>query len=588
MALEYITLGVYFALLLLLGGLFAKMNTNLSDFVRGGGKGTWWILGSSILMSGISAFTFTGNGSAAFEAGPTFLVIYLANVLGYFCGWLFLAAWYRQTRAYTGADVIRGRFGTLAEQFSAWLGVLLGPFSASVQLWALAVFVSSVFGFPLVLTVLVVGLIVVAYSVSGGTWAVMATDFVQGVVLMGITTILAGLAFVQIGGFSGFSAAVSQPEVAEIFRFVKAPGEFPGDRFTWQWCVVIFFMQFFGQINLGTAGRYLAAKDGREAARGALLAMVLMAVGTFIWFLPPMVARLLYAEEVMAMPVKEPSTAAYAYIARELLPNGLLGVMIAAMFSATMSSIDSGLTGQTSTIMRNIVPRARGWLQLPELSDSTNLRWCRIVSSIIGSLIITFALLLVTLGEVALFDAFLLVGSVIGVPLALPLIAGLLLRRLPSWGYFAIFFAAIIPSTYSLIWQASGGQTWTIQERSMWVLLFGAGGVLVSWLLRRTSSETFRKKEIEFFKKMKTPVDFAAETGEGNDSQQALLLGRIVCCMGVLLALFLLVPNSFTARMIILALVVFVSAIGVLLLRSARQNKRVTPPEQNQSRPKIS
>ena len=90
MILEYITLGVYFVLLLLLGGIFAKLNTNLSDFVRGGGKGTWWILGSSMLMSGISAFTFTANGSAAFEAGWSFLVIYAANVAGYFGGWLFL------------------------------------------------------------------------------------------------------------------------------------------------------------------------------------------------------------------------------------------------------------------------------------------------------------------------------------------------------------------------------------------------------------------------------------------------------------------------------------------------------------------
>lgn len=574
MILEYITLGVYFVLLLVLGGIFSRLNTNLSDFVRGGGKGTWWLLGSSMLMSGISAFTFTGNSSAAFEAGPTFLVIYAANVLGFFCGWLFLGRWYRQTRAFTSADVIRSRYGTAAEQFAAGVGVLLGPIAAAVQLWALGIFVSSVFGFPLAPTVLVVGLIVVAYSVSGGSWAVMATDFVQGVVLIGITTILAVLAFVKIGGFSGFALAASAPEVAESFQFIKPPGEFPGDRFTWQWCIVIFVMQFFSQINLNSAGRYLAAKDGREASRAALLAMILMAVGTFIWFLPPMVARMLYAEEILATPIKEPATAAYAFIARELLPNGLLGVMIAGMFSATMSSLDSGLTGQTSAIMRNIVPRIRGAFGLPELGDSQNLRWCRIISSIIGCVIIVFALLLVTLGEVALFDAFLLVGSIIGVPMTLPLISGLLLRRLPPWAYFFIMVSAMIPSAYSLLWQTVGGPSWTIQERSFWVIAFGVGATYVCWLLRGWAPDSFREREREFFQLMRKPVDFPAEIGESNDEQQAFLLGRIVFGAGLLMGLFLFVPNTVVGRLIILGLILFVAGVGFILLWTAKRLRK--------------
>ncbi len=573
MTLEYITLGIYFICLLFLGGLFAKFNSNLSDFVRGGGKGTWWIMGGSMLMAGISAFTFTGNGSAAYEAGPTFLVIYLANALGFLLGGLFLGRWYRQTRAYTGADVIRARFGTPAEQLSAYVGALLGPISSAIQLWALGIFVSSVFGFPLTTTVFVVGLIVVAYSVSGGSWAVMATDFVQAVVLMGITTILAVLSFVKIGGFHGFAEAVSAPEVAEAFKWIKAPGEFPGDRFTWQWCIIIFFMQLLNQINLGTAGRYLAAKDGREASRAAFFAMVMMLMGAVIWFLPAMVARFLYADLVMATPINEPATAAYSVIARELLPNGLLGVLIAGMFSATMSSIDSGLNGQTSTIMRNIVPRIRGKLQLPELNDQANLRWCRIVSTLIGGVIITFALMLVTLGQVALFDVFLLVGSVIGVPMTLPLISGLLLKRLPSWSYFFILIAGSIPSAFSLIWKATGGTPWTIQQRSMWVIAFGLAATFICWCFRGHSSESFREREAEFFIRMKTPVDFAKEIGEGNDSKQALLIGRIVLGMGLLMSLFLLVPNTFGDRLIILALVGFILLVGLLLLGSARKKK---------------
>ena len=78
----------------------------------------------------------------AFLAGPTVLIIYAANVCALLLCGLFLAAWFRQTRAYTTMDVIKSRFGPAVEQFSAYTGVLLTPLQAAIQLWALSVFAS--------------------------------------------------------------------------------------------------------------------------------------------------------------------------------------------------------------------------------------------------------------------------------------------------------------------------------------------------------------------------------------------------------------------------------------------------------------
>ena len=109
MTLEYLTLAVYLGVLLALGAYFKRFTVNLSDFVRGGGQGSWWLIGTSILMSAISAFTFTGNASAAFEGGPSLLIIYAANCAGFAFGGLFLGRWMRQTRAYTTPDVVKAR-----------------------------------------------------------------------------------------------------------------------------------------------------------------------------------------------------------------------------------------------------------------------------------------------------------------------------------------------------------------------------------------------------------------------------------------------------------------------------------------------
>lgn len=567
MTLEYITLGIYFAVLLLVGTLFAKFNKNLSDFVRGGARGKWWIVGTSITMAGISAFTFTGNGSAAFNAGPSLLVIYAANLAGYALGGFVLARWYRQTRALTGADVVRARFGTGPEQFYAYVGVILTPLTAALQLWALAVFVSSVFNLSLHLTIIVVGIIVIVYSVSGGVWAVMATDVVQGIVLYGITLIMAVLALNHIGGIGSFFEYFSRPEFQSLGAFFKEPGEFPNNQFTIQWALVVFIMQFMGQVQLASAGRYLTVKDGREASWAAWWAFALMALGSAVWFIPPIVGRFLYQEQIMALPMNDPATAAYAIVAINLLPNGLLGIMIAAMFAATMSSMDSGLNGQTGVIMNNLVGRIREAMKLGPIGDRLTVRLCRLISTALGVLIIILSLLLASQESIRLFDVSLLIAALIGMPMVLPLFFGIFIRRLPSWSYFVIALGAALPSFYAFLGEKLWGMpAWSIQERGSSVLGFGILGLIVCKSLVRLSSERHKERERRFFERMTTPVDFEAEVGGSTDRTQALLIGRVLVLMAVLLCLLFLLPNAWSGRFVILTFVLFIGLVGGLLL----------------------
>ncbi len=228
MKIEYITLAIYLGILLMLGVVFSRFNKNLSDFVRGGAQGTWWMVGTSMLMSGISAFTFTGNASAAFEAGPSLLVIYIANCLGYVVGGLFLGRWLRQTRAYTTADVVRVRYGVPVEQFAAFTEVFLGPVGAAIQLYALSLFASTVLGLPLLPVLVTIGVIVIFYSTTGGKWAVMAADFVQALVMFSITLLVFVLSLRAIGGLGPFFNYFSDPHFAQDFRFFNDAGRFPG------------------------------------------------------------------------------------------------------------------------------------------------------------------------------------------------------------------------------------------------------------------------------------------------------------------------------------------------------------------------
>ncbi|NKB71055.1 MAG: hypothetical protein GKR89_28630 [Candidatus Latescibacteria bacterium] len=565
MHIEYITLIVYLIMLLGLGAYFSRFNNNLSDFIRGGAQGTWWIVGMSIFVSGISAFTFTGNASAAYDAGPTLLVIYLANVLSFAISGLFLAKWFRQTRAHTLADIIRDRFGVAMEQFSIYVGVLLAPIAGSIQLWALAGFASTTFGFPLKTTIIAIGAIVVFYSTTGGKWAVMATDFVQGLIMMVITIVMAGLALNEIGGLGAFFSYFSDPRFADDFRFVKEPGQFPSDKFTWHWIIVIFAMQLYGQVSLSSAGRFLAAKDAKEAAKGSWLAMGLMAFGALVWFIPPMVSRFLYEAEISALDVDNPSNSSYAFIALKLLPDGLVGIMIAAMFAATMSSMDTALNGQAGVIVRNMIPRLRQKIGKPPLQPAAEMWLCRMLTVALGAVIICYSLLWATQKDIVLFDAYLAISSIIGIPLGFPMLAGLWLKKLWKWSYFVIITACLLPSAYAYYDGQVNDVAWSIQDRAMWIFIFGAISTAVCVLLSKLNDAEYREKERTFFKTMAKPVDFEREIGGGFDGRQLIVMGNASLILGLLLCLLVFVPNPLSGRLLAGGVGLTIVVIGALL-----------------------
>jgi Na+/proline symporter len=571
MSLEYLIVGIYLLVLIVTGVVFSRFSRTASDYVRAGAQGAWWLVGTSIIMAGISAFTFTGNGSAAYSAGPTFLVIYLANVIALAIGGCFLAGWFRQTRAHTMMDVVRARFGTAVEQFAVASNVLLQPLGASIQLWALAVFASTAFGFPLRETIVVTGLIVVFYATVGGKWAVLANDFVQGIILFPITILLAVLALQHIGGMSAFLGYFSDPRFARDYAWVKEPGQFPGDAFTAKWVVMIFVMQLYAQVSITQAGRFLAAKDGREARRAAWLAAVLMIVGTCVWFVPPMVARFLHADEINALAVGKPAESAYAFMAARLLPNGLMGVMIAAMFAATLSSMDAGLNEQAGIIVRNLIGRLRGALGRPALAAGREVLVCRTITVVLGAFVIAMSLILSGQEDFPLFEAYFVVATTVGIPLGFPLLSGLWIRRLPTWSYPAIFGSCLLPSLYALWDGHARGSPWTIQDRTVWIFAFGLGASILCALFARYSSPLHQERERQFFDTMRRPVDFAGEVGESRDHAQLVLLGRTVLVLAALLAGLLVLPNPWSGRLAIAGVVALTGAVGVGLLWAGRR-----------------
>lgn len=560
-AIEIMTIGAYLAVMVAVGLVMRRFNRNVSDYFRNGCQGTWWLVGSSAFMSSFSAWTFTGAAGVAFESGWTVSIIFLGNALGFFLNFLFLAAWFRQLRAITVPEIIRARFGPITQQAYAWFSVPTAVLYASLQLYGLALFTSAVFNLELQAVIIGVGVVVLIYSVIGGSWAVMSADFLQTIILLPLTVLMAFLCLKEVGGIGGFLSMIHERGLADDFAMIQESGRYPLNEYTWVWAAAMFLQIGFSSNSMISASRYFSVKDGREARKAALLGGVLMLLGTLIWFIPPMTARLLYETQVNGVPIDKPAEAAYAIASQRLLPTGMAGLMVVAMFAATMSSMDAGLNRCAAVFTQDIYPPLSRIARRNLFTGKKLLLLGQGFSLMLGVLIILLAVYFSRVQGYGIFKLMLNIGAMLGIPLATPMFLSLFIRKAPGWSALFSVGCGLVPSFMSGV----AAQEWSFQDKVFINTGAGVAGFLLTMPFWAMSTQAYRDRVARFFKTMHTPVDFAREVGVDTDLSQLKIIGVFAMVIGGLIGLLALAPNPLSGRLEILSVAGSVALIGLLL-----------------------
>ncbi|MDQ8179942.1 sodium:solute symporter family protein [Pelagicoccus sp. SDUM812005] len=577
---DYGVVGFYFLFMLAIGLLFRKFIGNTSDYFRGGGQMSWWMAGSSAFMVQFSAWTFTGAASKAYQDGVLILVIFFGNAIGFLANYWYFAAKCRQSRVVTPVEAMRIRFGKTAEQMFTWLQIPIGTLYAGIWLNGLGVFFAAVFGFDIETTVLVTGLVVLFLSVTGGSWAVVASDFMQVLVLMPISVVCAFFALKEVGGVEAF---VNEFPADRLFG-----GDTNYSALIWIWVVVIIVKQFASTNNLMDASRYLCARDTKEARKGALLASALFVIGPVVWFVPPMASAILYPDLGSMFPqLNNPEEASYVAICILTLPAGMLGLLMSGIFAATMSSMDSGLNRNAGIFVRNFyLPIIR-----PNADEKELLFVGKITTLVMGGCIILAGIQFSQLKDIGLFDLMLQFGALVAIPMQVPLIWGLVVKRVPDWASWVSIVLGLCVSFMVNTWMTPEfvhellglGTEFSGREAGDLKLILGvvinlSFGSLIylgsSFFYTEPSKE--RKAEVDtFFENLKTPVE-ASETGSGEkDASQGKALGILSMIYGGFVALLAIIPNPLSGR------IAFLFCGGVLLVIGyalARTGKRPVKP----------
>jgi len=570
---EYTVIAGYFCLIIAIGFTFKSMaGKSTSDYFRGGGRMLWWMVGSTAFMMQFSAWTFTGAAGKAFTDGFAVCLVFIANTFSYFCGWLYFAKRFRQMRVDTPTEAIKGRFGPQNERFFSWALVIFTLINAGIWLNALGVFASAAFNTGISATIIFTGLTVVFVSVLSGAWGVVASDFMQTLVVAVISIACAIVALVKMGGPT---------------RLIN---EFPtdfiiGPNMNYPLLLVgtfIFFLakQLVTIMNLHDSFRFLTAKDSINASKAALLAMCLMGFGSIIWFIPPWASAILYPDAATAYPQlgNKASDAIYLVFTRNAMPLGTVGLMVAGLFAASMSSMDSALNKNSGILIRSIYQpylEKRG----RKIDDKKLLSISMALSFISGVIVIGMALYFKSLKELSLFDLMMSISSMIQVPLLIPLILGIFIKKTPQWAPWAtvilglclswIMKEIITPNVFA-DWIGIDGFTAREATDMNLILTLGAHVFITSTFFISTSlfynesKDKNKKLTDHFFKNLVTPV-VADDLQDDIDKQQRRKLGNMVSFMSIGILLMALIPNPLWGRLIYVLCFSVIFTIGMLL-----------------------
>jgi solute:Na+ symporter, SSS family len=522
---DYSVIGIYGLLMVVVGLYVMRFNRGAAEYFRGGSRIPWLVAGLSCFMSGFSAWTFTGAAGVAYTHGIAAVGLYIGNAASFLLGYFVFATRWRRSRVTTVMEYLSDRFNPVTHQTFSWVTISFQLFTSASTLYGLSLFISSACGFPVTWTIIAAGALIIFYCVVGGLWAVVVTDFLQASILMPFCLVLVITSLTKVGGVAGL--VHSLPPSMKTVHF---SGEF-GWVYLLSWTIMV----SFGYNTSAMAQRYFSVDDERSARKVALLCCALFFVGAFLWFLPPMAMHIIYPDLHTVWPaLANPSEAAYAVASLTLLPHGLIGVMLAAMFSATMANLSAQFNLKSAILSKDVyqtlIRKNAGERELLAVG------W--INTFLVGAMTTGIATFMAASGK-SVFQIMLTFNTLISLAYGPPALLGLVVRRTPPWSGLASFMTGLVLGILgAFVFH------WSLIQQVAIIIPSSFGIFFLSGLL--DGGENAGRARL--FRNLNTPVNVGVELKDSPDftGEVFRFLSRTIASIGLLSLLLLLTapPNQ--------------------------------------------
>jgi len=386
---DYVVVIAYLLFIAILGSSFAKRQKSTDHYYTGGRNIPTWAIGLSILATLISSVTFLAYpGEGYKESSWIRLVQGIMVPLVLICLIWFIVPMFRKVIGISTYEYFEKRFGFIPRLYTSLSFSLMHFAKMGTVFYLMALAVGTMMGIVsdqgLMLLIFVLGVLVVVYTLLGGIEAVIWCDVIQGLVLVG-----AGLFVVAMLFFKGGGAAemVSTAWNAGKIDFTPLKPAFKWDMVHLGFWVMAINGIFYAIQKYGTdqtiVQRYLAAGSDKKAIKAAMMGVCLcvpvwtlfMFIGTMLW----VYYQGVQIPQTVLEWIGDKPERVFVYFVNSELPIGIVGVILAGLCAAALSSLDSDLNCLSAVVVEDYYRRIR-----KNSTDKHRLRFGRIVVAVCG------------------------------------------------------------------------------------------------------------------------------------------------------------------------------------------------------------
>lgn len=458
---DIVIIAIYFVIIFAIGLYFARKERTSTDYFLAGRNVGWFAIGASLFVSNISTEHFIGlAGSGASSGLAVGHFEWLACIIVLILGWVFVP-FYLRSNVFTMPEFLERRFNRECSIYLASISIIAYIFTKiSVHLYAAAIVLERVVGWNPMTAALILVVVTGIYTVAGGLSAVIYTDLVQTLILLAGAIVLTFIGLDKVGGFEGLRAAVP-PDYFHMIKPINHPdfpwtGIFIGAPILglWYWCTDQVIVQ-----------RVLSAKDEGHAKAGTIFAGFLKILPVFILVLPGLIAFGLYRDlfHVQNGTVTN-GDIAYPTLIINLLPKGLIGLMIAALMAALMGAMSSVFNSASTLVTLDFYKKIN-----PEANEMQLVNFGRVATGILVVLGIAWVPF-IHLISAQLYVYLQSVQAYISPPIAVCFIFGILWPRMNGTGALSSLLTGFVLGSVRFIFEIVDKSTRFDSSAIRWML----------------------------------------------------------------------------------------------------------------------
>ncbi len=548
---DYALVALYFAIVIFVGFYAARKNRGTDDYFKGGGQVPWVLAGLSNWVTGFSAFMFVAAAGFTYRLGVGAIIVFTMATWAYLLGYFYFAKMWRRARLDSPLQFLTKRYSPSTTYFYSVTSILPQIVGIGQGLYILCIFISTALGFGdrtfhllglefngLQASILVVGVVVVFYTVVGGLWAAILTDAVQSIIIIVMTVIIFPVSYLYLGHGGGFIAGF-QRMLAEVPDGYLRPDGMAANP----WFLLGYFLNTLLGYNVAwhLAQRYYSVPDERGARKMALLCAILSFFAPLMWILPVMASKVIFPDLNSLWPsLKDPSEASYVSLALLLLPHGLVGFVVSAVLSATLGQANDACNWLSVTITRDIYVPLRKRASGAAPTDRQQMRVARIAMLVIGVLGVIVAFYIPRFGGA--FEFALQYYSLVAA-FMMPVALGMIFRKTPWWSGMASCSAALVVAialTMAGVWRDNPVARNVLSEAVVATLVFA----LSAFWYRADDPRHAALHQLD--RDLRTPVPDAPPSARGG-LQVYGVIGAISILLGLVLVACMALPGSVVA-----------------------------------------